>query len=138
MWFQGWDAAHQPAFPSAELAGGVRYHHAYATHTSLHVTWEPWVKLADIAGGVYDSYLASYAGQARDWGEPVRLRFAHEMIQDNVYNNCQGQAGCPEWYPWQDQPANYVLAFRHVHDVFAAQGAANVEFVWCPNNYPLS
>ncbi len=137
MWYQAWDASPPPPFPNAELASGVRYHHQYDTHTILHLTWEPWVNLADIAGGVYDSYLISYAGQARDWGEPIRLRFAHEMIQDNVYNNCQGQANCPEWYPWQDQPANYVLAFRHVHDVFMAQGATNVEFVWCPNNYPF-
>jgi hypothetical protein len=137
MWYQGWDAANQPPFPSAELSTGVRFHDGYDTHTILHLTWEPHASLADIAAGDYDQYLTSYAGEVKSWGETVRLRFAHEMVQDNIYDNCQGQPGCPEWYPWQDQPADYVAAFRHVHAVFEAAGAANVKFVWCPNNYPF-
>jgi beta-mannanase len=133
----GWDASNQPSFPTAELSQGVRYHDGYDTQTILHLTWEPWVDLQDIASGAYDPYLEAYAAAARDWGDTIRLRLAHEMIQDGVYDDCQGQAGCPEWYPWQDQPAAYVAAFRLVHDVFAAAGASNVEFAWCPNNYPF-
>ena len=30
-------------------------------------------------------------------------------------------------------PALYVAAWRHIHDVFAAEGADNVQWVWCPN-----
>ena len=30
-------------------------------------------------------------------------------------------------------PALYVAAWRHIHDVFAAEGATNVQWVWCPN-----
>jgi hypothetical protein len=136
VWYQGWDASNQPPFPTSELSG-ARYHDGYDTHTILHLTWEPWVDLESIANGAYDTYLTSYANEAKSWGETIRLRFAHEMIQDNVYDNCQGQPNCPEWYPWQDQPITYTLAFRHTHDVFEATGATNVEFVWCPNNYPF-
>jgi hypothetical protein len=137
LWYQGWDASSQPSFPAAELNSVVLYHDGYNTHTIVHLTWEPWVSLGDIAAGVYDAYLTGYAAQAQDWGEPLRLRFAHEMIQDGVFNDCYGQSGCPEWYPWQDQPGAYVAAYRHVRDVFRSVGASNVQFVWCPNNWPF-
>jgi hypothetical protein len=130
MWYQSWDASYQPPFPNLD---DLLYHDDYNTHTVPHLTWEPWVKLKDIANGKYDSYLRSYADQVGIWDRTIRLRFAHEMIQDDNY--CWGQPGCPEWYPWQDQPADYIAAFRHVHGIFAAR-APKVEFVWCPNNYP--
>ena len=135
MWYQGWDTTGQPSFPCVDLLP-LLYRDGVRTDLSFHLTWEPWVKLADIAAGVYDTYLARYATQIKQCGLKTRLRFAHEMIQNDVYDNCQGQPNCPEWYPWQDQPAAYVAAFRHVHDVFKTAGATNVEFVWCPNNYP--
>ena len=135
--YQGWDASSRPSFPASELNTAVRLHDGYDTQTILQLTMMPYVKLKDITNGVYDTYLTSYAKQARNWGGTIRLRFAHEMIQNNVYDNCQGQTGCPEWYPWQDQPKAYVAAFRHVHDIFKTVAATNVEFVWCPNNYPF-
>ena len=137
MWYQGWDASNHPAFPCADLLP-VQDHDRFRSDISFHLTWEPWVKLADITNGVYDAYLTSYAVEVKDCGLKTRLRFAHEMIQNDIYDNCQGQANCPEWYPWQDQPADYIAAFRHVHDVFVATGETNVEFVWCPNNYPFN
>ena len=128
MWYQAWDESSQPSFPTAACED-VRYHDGYDTHTVVHLTWEPWVDLSDIANGTYDSYLSSYAADCKKWGDPIRLRFAHEMIEDdNPYT------GNP-WYPWQDQPTAYVAAFRHVHDIFQAAGATNVEFVWCPGNW---
>ena len=135
MWYQGWDATGQPSFPCSDLLP-VLSHDGFRTNLSFHLTWEPWVNLADIANGVYDSYLARYATEVKQCGLKTRLRFAHEMIQDDNYNNCQGQPNCPEWYPWQDRPTDYVAAFRHVHDAFKTAGATNVEFAWCPNNYP--
>jgi beta-mannanase len=43
-----------------------------------------------------------------------------------------------EWFPWNEgvngnQPGEYVLAWRHVHDIFVEVGAQNVTWVWCPN-----
>jgi beta-mannanase len=43
------------------------------------------------------------------------------------------------WFSWgttssnQNTPADYVAAWRHIHDIFSAAGAANVTWVWCPN-----
>lgn len=43
------------------------------------------------------------------------------------------------WYPWgivnnSGNPALYVNAYRHVHDLVVAAGATNVQWVWCFNN----
>jgi beta-mannanase len=46
------------------------------------------------------------------------------------------------WYPWSGAqnggatggPAKYVAAYKHVHDVFVAEGALNVQWIWCPDN----
>src|SRR5215216_3409862 len=135
-WYEAWSASAQPSFPSAALTAAL-YHDGYDTHTIMQLSWEPWARLNAISAGTYDSYLRRYANQMKTWGHPIRLRLAYEMIQDDNYDNCSGQPSCPEWYPWQDQPIAYVAAFRHVHDVFTAVGASNVEFVWCANNYPF-
>jgi mannan endo-1,4-beta-mannosidase len=53
---------------------------------------------------------------------PVAIALAHEMNGD--------------WYPWGPQKtkaSDFVAAWRHVHDVFAAAGATNVIWVWAPN-----
>ncbi|SET88018.1 Glycosyl hydrolase family 26 [Geodermatophilus poikilotrophus] len=97
------------------------------------VTWEPWdwdapasgaFGLAAIAAGAHDPHLRQWADALRTWGRPVQLRFAHEQNGD--------------WYPWAvgvsgTTAADHVAAFRHVVEVFDAQGAGNVQFVWNPN-----
>ncbi|WP_217631238.1 glycosyl hydrolase [Modestobacter sp. DSM 44400] len=42
------------------------------------------------------------------------------------------------WYPWGsgangNQPGEFVLAWRHVHDRFTALGVTNVAWTWAPN-----
>lgn len=98
------------------------------------VTWEPWLwgggvnqpaySLARIAAGDFDAYITQWGRALASWGSPVQLRFAHEMNGD--------------WYPWAEsangnRPGDYVRAWRHVHDLVAAQGASNVSWVWSPN-----
>lgn len=88
-----------------------------------------------ILSGRFDDTLMALAGTLRDFGKPVVFRFAHEMNGD--------------WYPYcgifsgggadtdkdgnPDGPQRYVEAWRHVHDLFAAAGAANLVWVFCPN-----
>ena len=98
------------------------------------VTWEPWLwgggvdqpaySLARITAGDFDAHIAQWGQALAAWGYPVQLRFAHEMNGN--------------WYPWAESvngnhPGDYVQAWRHVHDVIAAQGATNVSWVWSPN-----
>lgn len=98
------------------------------------VTWEPWAwgggvdqpaySLARITAGDFDTYISQWGQSLAAWGKPVMLRFAHEMNGN--------------WYPWAEgvngnQTGEYAAAWRHVHDVVAATGATNVQWVWSPN-----
>ena len=90
---------------------------------------EPEYQLADIASGDYDSYIREFAEAAAAWGHPFFLRFDWEMNGT--------------WFPWGatvngNTPADYVAAWRHVHQVFAAAGATNASWVWCPYVNPNS
>ena len=101
------------------------------------LTWEPWdpaggaaqptFSLAAIADGRHDAYIRAWARQAAADGRPFYLRLAHEMNTTA--------------YPWGTAPGNangntpaqYVAMWRHVHAIFAAEGATNVRWVWSPN-----
>jgi hypothetical protein len=93
------------------------------------LTWEPWgqdeegVSLGSIANGLEDGYLNEAAREAAAWGNPIFLRFAHEMNGN--------------WYPWGwerdgNSPELFVAAWRHVVEVFRTAGASNVRWTWCP------
>jgi Glycosyl hydrolase family 26 len=84
---------------------------------------QPDFQLSDVISGRYDEYITDFAESARDWGHPFFLRFNWEMNGD--------------WFPWAEgvngnAGGEYVAAWRHVHDIFAAVGATNVSWVWCP------
>ena len=98
------------------------------------VTWEPWnyrlgtkqhlYALSRIVAGNFDGFIRSWAKAAAAWGRPLLLRFAQEMNGD--------------WYPWGaavngNKPNEYVLAYRHIHNIFRAVGATNVIWIWSPN-----
>jgi hypothetical protein len=88
---------------------------------------EPDFQLSDVIAGTYDSYIRSFAEEARDWGHPFFLRFNWEMNGN--------------WFPWSEgvngnREGEFVAAWRHVHDIFTAVGADNVSWVWCPNIDP--
>jgi hypothetical protein len=73
-----------------------------------------------IASGAEDAAIAAQADQMKGLGVPVLLRFGWEMDQ---------AAGQPQNIGTAPQ---FVQAWRHVHDVFVARGATNVQFVWAP------
>jgi hypothetical protein len=98
------------------------------------VVSQPSYSLHNIAtnGSKLDGAIRQYAREARDSGHEVWIRPFHEMNGD--------------WYPWsgtkngnapdsdsQGRNLEFLAAWRHVHDIFAAEGATNVKFVWCPN-----
>jgi glycosyl hydrolase family 26 len=72
-------------------------------------TWQ------EIARGDQDATLVKRAQELRDFGVPVMLTFDHEA-DSNI-----GPFG---------RAADYVAAYRHVHNVFQSQGATNVIWVW--------
>jgi hypothetical protein len=85
---------------------------------------QPEFGLADLVGGRYDAYIREFAIEAREWGHPFFLRFDWEM---NGF-----------WFPWAEgvngnKPGEFVVAWRHVHDIFSSVGATNATWVWSPN-----
>lgn len=98
------------------------------------ITLEPWVAtnarphqpawaLRTITAGRHDAALRRWARALAAYDGPVRLRFAHEMNGS--------------WYPWAiglngNTAADYVAAWIHVHRLFDAAGARNVQWVWAP------
>ncbi|MCJ1711632.1 endoglucanase [Clavibacter michiganensis subsp. phaseoli] len=104
------------------------------------ITWEPWqggagvdqsaYSNARVVAGDYDAYIRSWGADLAKYGQPVYLRYGHEMNGN--------------WYPWSDgvngnASGSYVAAWEHVHDLVMAQGATNVKWVWSPNvPYPGS
>jgi mannan endo-1,4-beta-mannosidase len=80
--------------------------------------------LSDITSGTDDAWITRQARAIKAFGHPVLLRLGPEMNGD--------------WYGYSGHPAAYIAAWRHVHQLFAQAGAANVTWVWCPNINPAN
>ncbi|MER7769410.1 glycosyl hydrolase [Kitasatospora sp. NPDC096140] len=100
---------------------GVR--RIYEAGALPYMAWEPYDhSLASIAAGDTDDYVRGVAKAVAKLNLPIAVSIAHEMNGD--------------WYPWGRQassPADFVGAWRHVHDIFDQAGATNVIWVWSPN-----
>jgi len=121
MWFKSF----AQDFPSLECS------QVWARGSVPCITWEPWkgsvpdsdYTLQKIADGEFDAYISKWALDAKAFGHPFFLRFAHEMNGN--------------WYPWDgahnglsEAPAKYIAAWKHVHGLFNAAGVLNVTWVW--------
>jgi hypothetical protein len=130
MWYQQWGLTNGYQYFQPGWMDAVRAHGSIPL-----VTWDPWdptqsptnqpaYTLQNIINGNFDSYIITWAQASKAWGHPYFLRFAPEMNGN--------------WNPWSEQvngnkPGQFVLAWRHVHDLFTAQGVTNVTWVWSPN-----
>jgi beta-mannanase len=108
----------------------------------LSITWMPWnpdgspvspgdhsvqpdYTLASIIDGSHDAYIDMFARSVAQVPATVTIRLMHEMNGS--------------WYPWSPEAngnagaAQFVAAWRHVHDRFAALGVTNVSWQWAPN-----
>ena len=79
------------------------------------VTWNA------VANGTYDHDLAAQARGIASLHAPVFVTFDHEPDQPG--RSARGT------------PADFVAAWRHVHDVFRRNGASNVIWVWVVTGY---
>ncbi|WP_324675505.1 glycoside hydrolase family 26 protein [Hymenobacter sp. GOD-10R] len=107
------------------------------------ITWEPWLDdfdrtvfptaqaaervneggLKAIAAGRYDAYVDKWATAAKQFGAPFYLRFGHEMNDPYRY----------PWGPQNNDPADYIAAWRHVVSRFRQLGATNAIWLWSPH-----
>jgi mannan endo-1,4-beta-mannosidase len=93
---------------------------------------QPNFQSRDVTAGTYDAYIRQWARDAKAWGHPFFLRFDPEM---NGW-----------WFPWGEgktsdtgglvngnATGDYVQMWRHVHDIFVAEGATNATWLWSAN-----
>ena len=107
------------------------------------ITWEPWLTdfsetehpalkpkatrdkkgMTDVANGVYDFYLKAWALEVKNIKTPVIIRLAHEMNDPYRY----------PWGPQNNEPKEFVRAWKYIHTLFKKQGVTNVIWVWAPH-----
>jgi hypothetical protein len=78
---------------------------------------------ASIAAGACDTYIRAFARGMKARPERFILRFAFEMsLLNSKY-----------WPGYFGQDGNdFIAMWRHVHDLFKAEGVTNVEWLWAP------
>jgi hypothetical protein len=120
--------------PSHEFPGQVLRSLRKGGYLPL-VTWEPWLSafarfggqeprgsLAIIAAGALDGYVRAWARAAVRHGDPILLRPGHEPTNPQY-----------AWAPAHgSSAADYRAFWARVQDIFRAEGARNVLFVWTP------
>lgn len=128
-WYQSWGDGSEHEFKSEAVDRIDR-----AGVVSM-ITWEPWLSdfrhdavldpessMVLVARGDYDRYIRSWARAVVRSRKPILIRPLHEL-------------GNP-WYGWSsphgNSPAIQIAAWRHIVDLFRAEGARNAAFVWTP------
>lgn len=110
QWFMSWGTPYDVALVESASADGRR----------PLITWEPnQQSVAAIAAGTYDGIIRDFADGVRATPGLVYVRPFPEMNGD--------------WEAWNGDPAALVEAWRHMANVFRAEGADNVRWVWSPN-----
>jgi cellulose synthase (UDP-forming) len=111
----------EPRLLAASLAHAGDRRIPLVTLEPLSLESEAVPVLDRIVSGQADGELAKLARVVRDSApQTVLIRWAHEMDLNLLY-------------PWSsNDPALYRAAFRHVVEVFRAEGVSNARWVWSP------
>jgi Glycosyl hydrolase family 26 len=116
--FSDWDAG----LPSLQyLHNSITSHGAVPVITTGPTGYAP---LARVISGAEDAKIGEWARSTRAFGHPILFRLMAEMNGS--------------WEPWStgvngNKPGEYVQAWRHIVDIFRADGATNVRWVFNPN-----
>ncbi len=135
--YTAWGSKKEQVFPD------LRAHAIYDLGSMPMITWEPWLDdfdpqefpvdanaenknlggLKAIADGKFDKYIDKWARDAKKFGAPFFLRFAHEMNDPYRY----------PWGPQNNKPADFIAAWKHVVNRFNYVGAKNAVWLWSPH-----
>lgn len=109
---------------------------AVVAHDSIpFITWSPTgstiaaPNLSSILNGSQDAYINAVGANLASWGGPIMIRMMHEM-NGSWYTH---------WSPGQTDtgllitPELYQKVWHYIVDKIRAQGATNVQWVYCPN-----
>jgi beta-mannanase len=132
-WYQAWGSRYAKCHP--EVIQSIQHQDRIPL-----ITWEPWklpetpqlaltpevqpdFALARILEGIFDDYIKDWAGKLARCRRTIWLRPLHEMNGN--------------WYPWGgtvngNNPELFRQVWRHLHELFKAEGADNVVWIWCP------
>ena len=88
----------------------------------LLLTWGGAPDTKKIIAGQYDQMITARAQAVKELHRPILMEFRHEMDRPNLQWAIHG-------------PAAYIKAWDHIRALFAAAGASNVGWVWCPTGY---
>jgi Glycosyl hydrolase family 26 len=111
------------AFPLVDMGTGCKLGKTCEGNESVAEEEANRASLSEINAGKYDGYYKAWAEGAAKYKYPFFFRWAWEMNGS--------------WFKWgrdaAKNPAEYVQAWRHIHDLAVAAGATNITWVWCPN-----
>lgn len=79
------------------------------------------IPLTQIVAGRWNAYLNSYAHAVETYSSPVAIDFDHDFNEPWT-----------EWGYKHTSAATFVAAWRHIEEIFWADGATNVIWVWDP------
>jgi plastocyanin len=95
------------------------------TGHTLYMSWnasprsgQGCVKWADIAAGLLDTEVDAMADAIISFGAPIIFSFHHEPTTKPEFGGDCGTG------------ADYIAAWRHIHDRFVADGVTNVTYAW--------
>ncbi len=135
--YSAWGSEPEQRFPLQQARA------IYSLGSIPILTWEPWLNdfdkeehptlkdkntrdkggLLDIANGVYDFYLKTWAEDLNTFGKPIFIRLGHEMNDPYRYT----------WGPQNNTAEEYILAWQHVVNYFRNAGANNAIWIWSPH-----
>ena len=135
--YAAWGGKQDEQFPSQQVDA------IYELGSLPVITWEPWVtdfdetkmpgigriedrekgSMTQVAAGKYDSYIKTWAKEAKSKQKPIYVRLGHEMNEPYRY----------PWGPQNNTPQEFVAGWKHIHDIFTSMGATNVIWIWSPH-----
>jgi hypothetical protein len=98
------------------------------------ISWNCGVPNAQVASGTSDSVIGKRADAIKAYGSTVFIRYMWEM---NLASNANYRSQCYD--PATDNangqfsPTEYIAAWQHIRQVFAAHGVTNVIWLWNPS-----
>ncbi|MBV2169029.1 MAG: glycoside hydrolase family 26 protein [Bdellovibrio sp.] len=132
-WFNGRVTFPTDAIETIKKSGAIPYIRMSPWSRQQEEVADPLINMQKIIDGKFDSDLKEWARQARDSGVALMIEFGPEangswFPWNGVWNGGSKKTdyGDPNW---PDGPERFRDAYRHVVDLFRAQGANNITWI---------